>query len=40
MTKTTIKPYYSYKREAYQELVRFLTPLLERVPLYMSLLSW
>lgn len=37
MTKTTIKPYYSYKREAYQELVRFLTPILERVsPLYES----
>lgn len=37
MTKTTIKPYYSYKREAYQELVRFLTPLLEKVsPLYES----
>lgn len=37
MTKTTIKPYYSYKREAYRELVRFLTPLLERVsPLYES----
>lgn len=37
MTKTTIKPYHSYKREAYQELVRFLTPLLERVsPLYES----
>lgn len=37
MTKTTIKPYHSYKREAYRELVRFLTPLLERVsPLYTS----
>ena len=33
--KTTIKPYYSYKRVAYQELLDFLTPILERVsPLY------
>ena len=33
--KTIIKPYYSYKRVAYQELVDFLTPILERVsPLY------
>ena len=37
MTKATIKSYYSYKRVAYQELVSFLTPLLERVsPLYKS----
>ena len=37
MTKATIKSYYSYKRVAYQELVSFLTPILERVsPLYKS----
>lgn len=37
MTKATIKPHYSYKRVAYQELVSFLTPILERVsPLYNS----
>lgn len=35
MTKTTIKPYYKYKSEAYQELVSFVTFILERVsPLY------
>lgn len=33
--KTVVKPYYSYKRVAYQELVSFLVPILERVsPLY------
>lgn len=37
MTKTTIKPYYKYKQDAYLELVSFITPLLERVsPLYNS----
>lgn len=37
MTKTTIKPYYKYKQDAYLELVSFLTPILERVsPLYNS----
>lgn len=37
MTKTTIKPYYKYKYDAYQELVRFLSYILERVsPLYTS----
>lgn len=35
--KTVVKPYYSYKRVAYQELVDFLSPILERVsPLYKS----
>lgn len=35
--KTVVKPYYSYKRVAYQELAGFLIPILERVsPLYKS----
>lgn len=37
--KTVVKPYYSYKRVAYQELVDFLTPILERVSLYIRLLK-
>jgi hypothetical protein len=37
MTKATIKPYYRYKQEAYQELVSFVSFILERVsPLYKS----